>query len=130
MDLSEWLAGYKGVADYGFVAFNDLKSTKGEKAATEFFNKIDDNGGGVVLLDEWCDFIKKAEVAAGTPLGALLNEDETNQDTPLAQGRASANNATDSPDKKVTVKKGTEKKTTTAAAATAAKRPSAKVSVP
>ena len=40
------------------------------------FKKMDDNGGGIVLLDEWCWFIKQAEVAAGTDIGKLLALDE------------------------------------------------------
>ena len=37
---------------------------------------MDDNGGGIVLLDEWSFFLKNCEVAAGTPMGKLLNMDE------------------------------------------------------
>jgi hypothetical protein len=37
---------------------------------------MDDNGGGVLMLDEWCDYLKKKEVEAGTKLGETLNEDE------------------------------------------------------
>jgi hypothetical protein len=41
------------------------------------FSKIDDNGGGVVLLDEWCFYLKAAEIASETPIGALLSLDES-----------------------------------------------------
>ena len=73
MDLDEWLKGYKGVNDHGFVALQGI-STKGD--ATAVFKMIDDNGGGIVLLDEWSFFLKNCEVAAGTPMGKLLNEDQ------------------------------------------------------
>jgi hypothetical protein len=74
IELTEWLNGYKNVPDYGFVALENI-NTKAE--ATEVFNtKIDDNGGGIVLMDEWCEFIKAAEVEAGTPVGKLLAADE------------------------------------------------------
>ena len=73
IELDEWLKGYKGVNDHGFVAFQGI-STKGD--ATAIFKMMDDNGGGIVLLDEWSFFIKNCEVAAGTPMGKLLNEDE------------------------------------------------------
>jgi hypothetical protein len=33
---------------------------------------IDDNGGGQILLDEWCSFLKKIEIAASTSMGELL----------------------------------------------------------
>jgi hypothetical protein len=67
------LCRYKGVRDYGFVCFASLET---DAEATAVFNQMDDNGGGVVLLVEFCDFIKAAEIAAGTPLGNTLDEDE------------------------------------------------------
>eukprot|EP00613_Pedinella_sp_CCMP2098_P047261 CAMPEP_0171835758 /NCGR_PEP_ID=MMETSP0992-20121227/11173_1 /TAXON_ID=483369 /ORGANISM="non described non described, Strain CCMP2098" /LENGTH=581 /DNA_ID=CAMNT_0012451641 /DNA_START=47 /DNA_END=1792 /DNA_ORIENTATION=- len=73
IDLAEMEKGYKGIGGFGFVAFKDL-NTKAD--ATAVFKSIDDNGGGIVLLDEWCLFIKNAEIKAGTTLGAILNEDE------------------------------------------------------
>jgi hypothetical protein len=74
MELNEWLKGYTLVANHGFVALQNIGPKKEAKAL--FTAKIDDNGGGIVLLDEWCEFIKKAEVEAGTPVGLLLNADE------------------------------------------------------
>jgi hypothetical protein len=62
------------VANHGFIALRDLGSKKDAKAI--FMEQIDDNGGGIVLLDEWCEFIKAAEVAAGTTVGLLLSADE------------------------------------------------------
>jgi hypothetical protein len=76
MELKEWLAGYTSVVNYGFVALKDLDSFSKKDVKALFMEKIDDNGGGIVLLDEWCEFIKAAEVAAGTPVGLLLNADE------------------------------------------------------
>jgi len=37
---------------------------------------MDDNGGGFVLLDEFCTFLKACEMVAGTELGGLLGADE------------------------------------------------------
>jgi len=37
---------------------------------------MDKNGGGVVMLDEWCTYIKNTEIEASTPLGMMLNLDE------------------------------------------------------
>jgi hypothetical protein len=44
--------------------------------AKAVFQAMDDNGGGIVLLDEWCEFLKQAEIKAGTDLGKILAEDE------------------------------------------------------
>ena len=73
IEKAEWMAGWKGAQGYGFVAFDSIADKKEAAAA---FKKIDDNGGGIVLLDEWCEFIKAGEVAAKTPIGELLNMDE------------------------------------------------------
>jgi hypothetical protein len=73
MDLGEWLAGYKGVNDHGFVALQGITSME---EAKEVFKKIDDNGGGIVLLDEWSFFLKNCEIAMDTPLGKLLAADQ------------------------------------------------------
>ena len=72
--MNEWLRGYKGVAEHGFVGLMGIRS---KEEAEEVFNRIDDNGGGIVLLDEWCFYLKREEVDAETPIGALLNADES-----------------------------------------------------
>ena len=75
IELAEWHKGYQTISDYGFVALQGIDS---KKKATEVFNtQIDDNGGGIVLLDEWCEFIKGAEVKAKTHVGKLLSADES-----------------------------------------------------
>ena len=58
---------------HGFVA---LAAMKDEKSALAVFQRMDDNGGGVITLVEFCEFIKAAEVAAGTAMGKSLAEDE------------------------------------------------------
>mmetsp|Transcript_12756 Transcript_12756/g.25927 ORF Transcript_12756/g.25927 Transcript_12756/m.25927 type:complete len:231 (-) Transcript_12756:343-1035(-) len=73
VDLNEWLTGYGGITKYGFVALTGMGD---EVAATGVFNSMDDNGGGVVLLEEFCTFIKATEMKAGTEMGALLAADE------------------------------------------------------
>ena len=47
-----------------------------QKTAKVVFGQIDDNGGGVIMLDEWCDYIKNWEITAGTAMGRLLAADE------------------------------------------------------
>lgn len=66
-------AGFKGVTGYGFKALEGLDKKSKAKAT---FDKMDDNGGGIVLLEEWCEFIKAAEIEAGTALGKSLAADE------------------------------------------------------
>jgi hypothetical protein len=62
------------VVEHGFAALMGRCDSK--KAAEALFGEIDDNGGGIILLDEWCEFLKKGEVAAGTEVGKLLALDE------------------------------------------------------
>ena len=71
MDKSEWLAGYKRVTGYGFLGLSEDKLTN-ETTAMAVFNKIDDNGGGIVLMEEWAEYIKNCELEAGTELGVCL----------------------------------------------------------
>lgn len=73
IDLDEWLAGYENLAGYGFVAFLDIKN---DESATAAFNAMDQNQGGFVLLDEYCKFVKEAEIENGTALGAMLAADQ------------------------------------------------------
>jgi len=73
IELDEWLAGWQGVRSHGFVV---LAAVTTKEQAKEVFGIIDDNGGGVVLLDEWCSFIKKGEISAGTAVGSLLCMEE------------------------------------------------------
>ena len=73
IELNEWLAGYRWVTEHGLVCFKDIKN---DDEARAVFAEMDDNGGGIVLLDEWCDYIKEKEVQAGTQVGKLLDADE------------------------------------------------------
>jgi hypothetical protein len=73
MDLAEFQAGFAGVNDHGFVGLQGISS---KEEAAEVFKKIDDNGGGIVLLDEWSFFLKNCEIAMETAIGKILNEDQ------------------------------------------------------
>jgi hypothetical protein len=73
IETSEWLAGYATVSGYGFVA---LEALTDDASAAAVFAKMDANGGGVVILEEFATFLKDAEVAAGTEMGQALAEDE------------------------------------------------------
>merc|ERR1712216_1030933 len=77
IDKDDWVKGFKEVTEHGFVAFQGIKD---KKAALKVFSDIDDNGGGIILLDEWCAYIKKKEVEAGTVLGKSLMEEQSLDD--------------------------------------------------
>ncbi len=70
IDLKEFLAYYHTLGGYGFQALQGVDS---EGKAVELFDKVDDNGGGVILFTEWSNHIKKEEIAAKTKLGTLLS---------------------------------------------------------
>ena len=75
VDMDEWLRGYKNVSMYGFVAFEGIREFS-KKKAQKIFEEIDDNGGGVILLNEWCSYLKAKEIKAGTELGKILDEEQ------------------------------------------------------
>ena len=93
IDLNEWLGGYKGVNNHGFLA---LKGISTKEQAVHIFTSIDDNGGGIIMLDEWCVFIKNAEVQAKTPVGKLLSAEESVSSANERQTQAQAKAAKDS----------------------------------
>lgn len=73
VSLDEWLAGYNGLKDYGFVAFEGIAD---DETATAVFHAIDSNGGGFVMLDEYCAYVKEKEIENKTLLGDMLNAEE------------------------------------------------------
>ena len=79
IELAEWMKGFPTVAEHGFVALAGLKSPEDAKAV---FSQMDDNGGGVVLLDEWCAYLKSIEDVCRTPIGILLSASEGGGLTP------------------------------------------------
>ena len=76
IELREWLIGYKKIIRYGFVRAKSLEGISKKEAQNIFETQIDDNGGGIVLLDEWCEWLKRGEVDSNTAVGQLLNMDE------------------------------------------------------
>jgi len=73
IDMSEWIAGYRKISDLGFVA---LANVVDDTTALEAWKLMDINGGGFVLFDEWCTYLKAAEVNQGSSIGALLAVEE------------------------------------------------------
>jgi len=47
-----------------------------DTTALEAWKLMDINGGGFVLFDEWCTYLKAAEVNQGSSIGALLAVEE------------------------------------------------------
>jgi hypothetical protein len=68
MSRIDWIKGCRKVSNHGFVALSEA----GEDAG-DVFDRVDTNGGGMVLLAEWCHFLKETEIAAGTPMGWLIH---------------------------------------------------------
>lgn len=72
----EWLEGCHRVKDHGFVALSGEQASK--KATEDIFSQMDDNAGGTVLLTEFCNYLKKAEVETGTRLGQMVTGSSLN----------------------------------------------------
>jgi len=66
IDKKEWLAGYGSLANSGFVGLQDISDPEA------VFAEIDANGGGFILLKEWCEWLEKKEAEAGTEFGRIL----------------------------------------------------------
>ena len=66
---SEWLQNYKKVVDYGFAAFVTINN---DDSAKENFNGMDKDHHGMILFNEWCDYIASAEIQNKSALGILL----------------------------------------------------------
>lgn len=80
ISLEEWLESYSKVTNRGFVGLESLsdadQSAEAAEAAKLVFKEMDSDGKGMVLLDEWCAFLKRKEQEAGTAVGKLLSTAE------------------------------------------------------
>lgn len=79
LSKAEWLAGREKVENHGFVA---LKSTS-QSPLWSVFDRMDD--GGSVMLTEFCNYLKNAEVHAATPIGELVSGSSVSL-TPVTAG--------------------------------------------
>jgi len=66
IELDEWLAGYQKVADHSLSGLKDIEDPK------ILFSEMDKDGGGMVLLGEWCHYLAAKEVESHTLLGQFL----------------------------------------------------------
>ena len=46
------------------------------ETSDEIFDEIDVSGGGFISLSEWCEWLEAAEVAASTPVGIELAQQQ------------------------------------------------------
>jgi hypothetical protein len=70
LTLREWQAGFKCVRGHGFIGLREAGNAASSNAV---FSKMDRRNQGVVLLSEWCTFLKKSEQQHDTELGRLLS---------------------------------------------------------
>jgi len=70
VSYDEWNSALEEVKDAGntWAPFVYLKT-----ASINDFNIMDENHGGFVLLDEFCRWLEKGEIKAGTEIGIELN---------------------------------------------------------
>jgi len=69
ISMLEFTKRYEKTKGYGFVAFEGIRNTEEAKAV---FDVMDTNAGGMVLFDEWCEYLSKAEIRMRTDMGELL----------------------------------------------------------
>ncbi len=67
---SEWLKSYMLLKGTGFPSFAKIQN---ETQAIVAFHVMDSDKHGIVLLNEFCDYIKQAEIQKGTGLGKLFS---------------------------------------------------------
>lgn len=68
MSKDEFLAGWPKIqGKFGFAAIGALEAGDGK-----IFHTIDSDGKGMVLLKEWCEWLEKGEMEAGTDMGKAL----------------------------------------------------------
>jgi len=70
IDEKEWTDGFEMLKNAAttWAPYEALKVA----SKKETFSVIDENGGGFILLSEWCDWLKNAERAAKTADGVML----------------------------------------------------------
>jgi len=77
ISLEEWRAAFpsfrSGYDGYNFAAFADLADDNSRTADSTFL-EMDSDGHGMVVLSEWCEFIKVAEIKANSEIGAIFSK--------------------------------------------------------
>jgi len=72
VEMKEWIACYDTFSASTFVGLTGINN---EADATTVFGEMDGDGKGMVLLSEFCEYIRTKEIESKTPLGKLLYQD-------------------------------------------------------
>jgi hypothetical protein len=67
ISFDEWKKMWTKVKAYGFVGLANVKDP------AVAFKEMDADGKGMVLLQEWCEWLEKKECEAGTEWGTMLS---------------------------------------------------------
>ena len=66
----EWMKGHHSVSTFDWTKLHKITDAEAEAV----FDQMDADNGGMVLLNEWCDYLIRAEVRAGSDTGKLLSK--------------------------------------------------------
>jgi len=72
VEIKEWMESYDTFSASTFVGLTGIKN---DADATAVFGEMDADGKGMVLLSEFCEYIRTKEIESKTPLGKLLYQD-------------------------------------------------------
>lgn len=71
ISMEEFATNYPQIrGNFGFAGFAAAPKTQEERES--LFKSVDKNGGGFILLDEWCKYLENAEIEANTSMGDAL----------------------------------------------------------
>jgi hypothetical protein len=87
MSLEEFTSGWdKITGKFGFAALAAVRD--GDKSPGDVFKEIDADGKGMVLLNEWCAWLEKGEIAEATEIGVALATGDIEQERALKAAMA------------------------------------------
>jgi len=69
IEMTEWIKAYSNFKASSFIGLRDIKT---DEDASTVFKEMDADGKGMVLLIEFCDYIRTKELENKTTLGKLL----------------------------------------------------------
>jgi len=99
ISLEEWRTSFPsfryGYDGYSFAAFADLADNDSRTADSTFL-EMDSDGHGMIILSEWCEFIKEAEIEANSEIGAIFSRPIDPTKSPTNPTRQSVSSHADS----------------------------------
>jgi len=69
IEMTEWIKAYRKLSTSSFIGLRGIKT---DEDASTVFKEMDLDSKGMVLLSEFCDYIRKKEMENKTTLGKLL----------------------------------------------------------